>query len=188
MPQHRPMQWQLGGRLGPGAPVPESWSVSPLIVCAERPSCRGVGITAGGPPAPICVRPEFAIGIGRMRLPRRRHRTKPPRTARGTQHRSSYQGPPVAVGVAGICPQDTSAGIPPRRAGPCRFSICQNSRKCTFPLNWVKLFRKTSIAQGPTSTPQGDRLAQWPIPTPRGLSPARRRLEGRLLKIARVCA
>ena len=84
MPQHRPMQWQLGGRLGPGAPVPESWSVSPLIVCAERPSCRGVGITAGGPPAPICVRPEFAIGIGRMRLPRRRHRTEPPRTARGT--------------------------------------------------------------------------------------------------------
>jgi hypothetical protein len=84
MPQHRPMQWQLGGRLGPGAPVPESWSVSPRIVGADRPSCRGVGITAGGPPAPICVRPEFAIGIGRMRLPRRRHRTEPPRTARGT--------------------------------------------------------------------------------------------------------
>jgi len=81
MPQHRrrPVQWQLGGRLGPGAPVPESWSVSPLIVWP-----RGIGITAGCPSAPICVRPEFAIGIGRMRLPRRRHRTKPPRTARGT--------------------------------------------------------------------------------------------------------
>ena len=83
MPQHRPMQWQLGGRLGPGAPVPESWSVSPLIVFAERP--RGIGITAGGPSAPICVRPEFAIGIGRMRLPRRRHRTKPPRARHAAQ-------------------------------------------------------------------------------------------------------
>jgi len=66
MPQHGPVQWQLGNRPaaagpGPGIRIPGSWSVSRLVVCTKRPR----GLAAGGLPAPICVKPEFAIGIGR---------------------------------------------------------------------------------------------------------------------------
>ena len=185
MLQHRrqPVQWQLGGRLGPGAPAPESWSVSRLVACAGRP--RGIGITAGGPSAPIRVRPEFAIGIGRVRLPRRRHHTKSPRTARCAG--LCTKGRRWRLGWLVYAPE----GPPSAWAGPCRFSRCQNSRKCTFPLNRVKLaccFAKKVSPRDPLAFP---RALVWPSGLsnlPHGLSPARRRLEGWLLKIARVCA
>ena len=158
MPQHRrrPVQWQLGGRLGPGAPVPESWSVSPLIVCAERP--RGIGITAGGPSAPICVRPEFAIGIGHMRLPRRRHRTKSPRTARRAG--LCTKGRRCRLGWLVYAPERPPPASRPAR--PCRFSRCQNSRKCTFPLNRVKLACCFAKKVSPRDPPASPRALVWP--------------------------
>ena len=129
--------------------------------------------------------PEFAIGIGHMRLPRRRHRTKSPRTARRAG--LCTKGRRWRLGWLVYAPE----GPPSAWAGPCRFSRCQNSRKCTFPLNRVKLACCFAKKVSPRDPPAFPRALVWPSGLSHlshGLSPARQRLEGRLLKIAHVCA
>ena len=66
MPQHGPVQWQLGNRAAAAGP----WRPDPRVLvgvaaCCMYQTAQGVEMAVGGLPAPICVRPEFAIGNGR---------------------------------------------------------------------------------------------------------------------------